>query len=108
LIVGAFQRLFCVSKVKEAKDATTIYKNRRPIEQSPLASKQMIGAHSQFVSAEESSYRFPELTLLTGSVPTYLAAIFPPFATGFWDRKPNTGPLAALSGECPFLKFTPT
>lgn len=72
--------------------ATHIYKNRWPIEQPPLASKQMIGAHRQFVSSEESSYRFPELTLLAGSILTYLAAIFPPIATGFWDRKPKQTP----------------
>ena len=76
----------------EAMAATHIYKNRWPIEQPPLVSKQMIGAHRQFVSSEESSYRFPELTLLAGSILTYLAAIFPPIATGFWDRKPKQTP----------------
>jgi hypothetical protein len=76
----------------EAKDAAHIYRNRWPIEQPPLASKQMIGAHRQFVSSEESTYRLPELTLLAGSVLTYLAAAFPPIPTGFWDRKPKRTP----------------
>ena len=44
------------------------------IEQLPLAAKQMIGAHRQFVSASESCQRLPELALLAGSILTYLAA----------------------------------
>lgn len=75
-----------------AQAAAQIYKNRWPIEQPPLVSKQMLGAHRQFVSSEESCYRFPELTLLAGSILTYLAATFPPIATGFWDRKPKRTP----------------
>ena len=36
------------------------YHDRWPIEQVPLASKHMVGAQRQFVSAEESCYRLPE------------------------------------------------
>ena len=68
------------------------YHDRWPIEQLPLASKQMVGAQRQFVSAEECCYRLPELSLLAGSIQTYLAATLPPIPTGFWDRKPKGTP----------------
>lgn len=68
------------------------YHDRWPIEQLPLASKHMVGAQRQFVSAEESCYRLPELSLLAGSMLTYLAAILPPIPTGFWDRNPKGTP----------------
>jgi hypothetical protein len=68
------------------------YHDRWPIEQLPLASKHMVGAQRQFVSAEESCYRLPELSLLAGSMLTYLAATLPPIPTGFWDRNPKGTP----------------
>ena len=68
------------------------YHDRWPIEQLPLASKHMVGAQRQFVSAEESCYRLPELALLAGSMLTYLAATLPPIPTGFWDRNPKGTP----------------
>ena len=52
----------------------------------------MVGAHRQFVFAEESCYRLPELSLLAGSIQTYLAATLPPIPTGFWDRNPKRTP----------------
>jgi len=73
-------------------DLEGIYRARWPIEQLPLAAKHMVGAHRQFVFAEESCYRLPELSLLAGSVQTYMAAIFPPIPTGFWDRNPKRTP----------------
>jgi len=73
-------------------DFLGFYHDRWPIEQLPLASKHMVGAHRQFVAAEESSYRFPELSLLAGSMLTYLAATLPPIPTGFWDRNPKGTP----------------
>ena len=73
-------------------DLRGIYRDRWPIEQLPLASKHMVGAHRQFVSAEESCYRLPELSLLAGSIQTYLAATLPPIPTGFWDRNPKRTP----------------
>jgi len=84
--------LFAIPFPMNGKDVACIYKNRWPIEQPPLASKQMIGAHRQFVSSEKSSYRLPELSLLAGSILTYLAAKLPPIPTGFWDTKPVRTP----------------
>ena len=46
------------------------YRNRWPIEQVPLAAKQLLGAHRQFVSAEAARQRLPELALLTSSLLT--------------------------------------
>lgn len=73
-------------------DCWGLYHDRWPIEQLPLASKHMVGAQRQFVSAAESCYRLPELSLLAGSIQTYLAAIQPPIPTGFWDRNPKGTP----------------
>jgi hypothetical protein len=75
--------------------ATTVkamYHDRRPVEQIPLAAKQMVGAHRQFVHAEESIQRLPELALLAGSILSYLAATAPLTPTGFWDRQPRRTP----------------
>lgn len=100
--------LFAVPFSMKGEDVFHIYISRWPIEQPPLASKQMIGAHRQFVSSEESSYRLPELTLLAGSILTYLAAIFPPIPTGFWDQKPKRTPgrLRRLYKNTPFSNLT--
>jgi hypothetical protein len=69
-----------------------LYQDRWPIEQIPLGAKQMIGAHRQFVFAEESIHRLPELALLASSIQSYLAATFPATPTGFWDRNPKRTP----------------
>jgi hypothetical protein len=73
-------------------DLWGLYHDRWPIEQLPLASKHMVGAHRQFVFAEQSCYRLPELSLLAGSIQTCLAATLPPIPTGFWDRNPQRTP----------------
>jgi hypothetical protein len=73
-------------------DLWGFYHDRWPIEQLPLAAKHMVGAQRQFVFAEESCYRLPELSLLAGSIQTYLAATLPPIPTGFWDRQPKGTP----------------
>lgn len=83
--------LACPLKLK-SETLWHLYHDRWPIEQLPLAAKHMIGANRQFVSAPESCQRLPELSLLAGSVQTYLAAILPPMPTGFWDRKPKRTP----------------
>ena len=83
--------LACPLKLNGA-DCWGLYRDRWPIEQVPLASKHMVGAQRQFVSAEESCYRLPELSLLAGSIQTYLAATLPPIPTGFWDRNPKGTP----------------
>ena len=69
-----------------------LYADRWPVEQLPLSAKQMIGAARQFVHADESVQRLPELSLLAGAILTYVAAKLPPIPTGFWDRAPKSTP----------------
>ena len=52
----------------------------------------MIGSHRQFVHAEETIQRLPELALMAGSILSFLAATMPATPTGFWDRKPKRTP----------------
>lgn len=75
-----------------AATVKAIYTDRWPVEQIPLAAKQMVGAHRQFVHADESIQRLPELALLAGSILSFLAATIPASPTGFWDRKPKRTP----------------
>lgn len=86
-----------------------LYRDRWPIEQVPLAGKQMLGGSRQFVFAPESCQRLPELNLLAGSIVTYLAATLPAVPTGFWDRqpKPTPGRLRRLLARLPFPKTYP-
>ena len=70
-------------------DVKALYQDRWPVEQIPLAAKHMLGAHRQFVFAQESIQRLPELALLAGSIQSFLAATLPVTATGFWDRNPR-------------------
>ncbi len=53
------------------------YVDRWPIEQLPLAAKQMLGGARQFVHAPETCQRLPALTLLAGAVLSYTAAPAP-------------------------------
>jgi hypothetical protein len=76
----------------KAATVKAIYQDRWPVEQIPLAAKQMVGAHRQFVHARESVQRLPELALLAGSILSYLAATAPLAPTGFWDRQPKRTP----------------
>jgi hypothetical protein len=69
-----------------------LYRDRWPVEQLPLAAKQMVGAARQFVHAPETCQRLPELALLAGSVLSYAAASAPAIPTGFWDRQPHPTP----------------
>jgi hypothetical protein len=64
-----------------------LYRDRWPIEQLPLAAKQIIGAHRAFVFGGESRHRLPELALLAGNILAYVAATAVAVATGFWDRR---------------------
>lgn len=68
------------------------YADRWPIEQLPLAGKQMIGAARQFVHAPETCQRLPELSLLAGAILSYAAATSPAIPTGSWDRQPRRTP----------------
>jgi hypothetical protein len=57
------------------QDLRGLYRDRwvlrhRRIEQLPLAAKQMLGPARQFVHAEETCQRFPELALIAGAVLT--------------------------------------
>jgi hypothetical protein len=81
-----------------------IYRDRWPVEQPPLSAKQMIGLHRQFVFALASCFRLPELSLLAGTILTYLAAVLPPVPSGFWDRspKPTPGRLRRLLAQADF------
>lgn len=78
-----------------ARDLWLLYRDRWPVEQLPLAAKQILGALRSFVFAPQSRVRLPQLALLAGSVLSYVAATSAPVATGFWDRqcKPTCGRL---------------
>ena len=76
----------------KAATVKALYQDRWPVEQVPLSAKQMVGAHRQFVHADESIQRLPELALLAGSILSYLAATAPLAPTGFWDRQPKRTP----------------
>ncbi len=84
--------------------ARALYRDRWPVEQLPLAAKQMIGAARQFVHAPETCQRLPELALLAGACLSYAAATSPAVPTGFWDRhpQPTPGRLRRVLARCPF------
>ena len=69
-----------------------LYRDRWPVEQLPLAAKQLLGAGRQFVHAPETCQRLPELALLAGAVHSYVAATTPAIPAGFWDRRPQPTP----------------
>jgi len=67
-----------------------LYRDRWPVELVPQTAKQILGAHRQYVFAETSRHRLPELALLSGSILTYAAATHETaIPTGFWDRRPE-------------------
>lgn len=72
--------------------ARDCYRDRWPVEQLPLAAKQILGAARQFVHAPETCQRLPELALLAGAILSYIAATSPAIPTGFWDRHPRPTP----------------
>lgn len=90
----AYETPWLLATALKLKAATVkaMYQDRWPVEQIPLAAKQMVGAHRQFVHAEESIQRLPELALLAGSILSFLAATSPLVPTGFWDRQPRRTP----------------
>ena len=87
-----------------ARALRDLYLDRWPVEQLPLAAKQMLGAARAFVSAPETCQRLPEVALLAGSILTYLAATLPAIPTGSWDRRPRPTPgrLRRLLGRAVF------
>jgi len=85
-------------------DLQAIYRDRWPIEGLPLTAKQMLGAGRQFVFAQESRQRLPEIALLSGALLSYLAATQSALPTGFWDRapKPTSGRLRRVLSQVHF------
>lgn len=96
--------LVATSLTLAARDVRLLYLDRWPVEQLPLAAKQMIGAHRAFVFAEEVCQRLPELALLAGAILSYVAAVLPAIPTGFWDRvpQPTAGRLRRFLARCGF------
>jgi hypothetical protein len=86
-----------------------LYLDRWPVEQLPLAAKQMVGAARQFVSAPETAQRLPEIALLAGAILSYAAATQPALPTGFWDRRPQPTPgrLRRALAQVPFPQDFP-
>jgi hypothetical protein len=84
--------------------ARDLYADRWPVEQLPLAAKQLLGAERSFVSAPETCQRLPEVALGAGAILSYLAATTPLCATGFWDRRPHPTAerLRRVLGACSF------
>jgi hypothetical protein len=84
-----------------------LYRDRWPIEQVPLAAKQMLGAHRAFVFGAQSRYRLPELALLAGNIVAYVAATTAAVATGFWDRhcRPTCGRLRRVLVQVHFSEI---
>ena len=72
-----------------AQAAYLFYKDRWPVEQPPLVTKQLIGCKRAFVHNSETIFRLPELALLAGNILTYIAAVSPTIPSGFWDRNPK-------------------
>jgi len=96
--------LVASSVVLTPQAARALYADRWPVEQLPLAAKQLLGAARAFVSAPETCQRLPEVALLAGAVLSYLAATTPVCATGFWDRRPSptAGRLRRVLATCSF------
>ncbi len=86
-----------------------LYHDRWPVEQLPLAAKQMLGAARAFVHAPETCQRLPALALLAGAILSYAAASSPPIPTGFWDRcpQPTPGRLRRVLAHTPFPQDVP-
>lgn len=91
------------------QDVRDLYRDRWPVEQLPLAAKQMLGAARQFVHEQETCQRLPELALLAGAILTYIAATSPAVPTGFWDRRPQRTPgrLRRVLGQADFPNELP-
>jgi hypothetical protein len=90
-------------------EAWALYHDRWPIEQVPLTTKILLGAHPHFVSRPETCQRWPEVTLIAGALANYLAATAPPQPTGCWDRfpRPTAGRFRRALARGPFPKSYP-
>jgi hypothetical protein len=80
-----------------AQSLLAIYPERWPIEGVPQTGKYLLsgGGGRHYVHHPTAIKRLPALTMIFGSLFKYLAAILPPFRSGFWDRvaKPTYGRL---------------
>ncbi len=81
--------LLLTNLVLHGRHYHAFYRDRWPVEQLPLVAKQMLGATRQFVFAQESCQRLPELSLLAGAILAYAAATQEAIPVGFWDRAPQ-------------------
>jgi hypothetical protein len=81
-----------------------VYADRWPVEQMPLAAKQMLGCERSFVHNDQSRWRLPELSMLAGNLLSYVAACGQPVASGFWDRaaRPTCGRVRRLLARLHF------
>ena len=94
--------------LRQTTPVFAIYVDRWPVEQLPLAAKQMLGQHRQFVFASESVQRLPELALLAGNILTYLVTVLPPIPARWWDRhQKNAWTPPSHSGSGQFFRFSP-
>ena len=84
--------LLIMTVALSAPQAHAFYLDRWGIEHPPLVAKQLLGAHRQFVFGDEARQRLPELSLLAGSILSYVAACETAIPTGFWDRHPKSTP----------------
>lgn len=84
--------LLIMTLALSAQQAHAFYLDRWGIEHPPLVAKQILGAARQFVFAAEARQRLPELSVLAGSVLSYVAACEVAIPTGFWDRAPQSTP----------------
>jgi hypothetical protein len=101
--------LLASSVALSPRAARDLYADRWPVEQLPLAAKQLLGAERAFVSAPEICQRLPEVALVAGAILSYLAATTLAPATGFWDRRPRptAGRLRRLLGASSFPELYP-
>ncbi len=80
-----------------AQSLLAVYPERWPIEGIPQTGKYLLsgGGGRHYVHHPTAIKRLPALTMIFGSLLKYLAAIAPPFRSGFWDRivKPTYGRL---------------
>jgi hypothetical protein len=73
----------------EPAQAYHVVRGRWGVEQVPLVAKQLLGAHRQFVHADDMRFRLPELAIVAAGLLTYTAACYTPIPTGWWDRRPR-------------------
>lgn len=81
----------------EPPSLAAIYPQRWPIEGIPQTGKYLLsgGGGRHYVHHPTALTRLPALTMIFGTLFKFLAAVSPPFRTGFWDRaaKPTYGRL---------------